>query len=124
MQRYTVYFIWKQLYMFREVTPPIIRSAYNCIYSTCYLSHRYCHLPLSWKYSNSSTIDNSIFISGNCSICFGWYHQPSSGAQTTVSTASGICHIVTATCRYRGSMPTPTTDNGIFISGNCSICFG
>jgi hypothetical protein len=32
----------------------------------------------------------------------GWYHYPSSGAHTTVSTASGICHTVTATCRYRG----------------------
>ena len=32
----------------------------------------------------------------------GWYLHPSSGAQTTVSTASGICHTVTATCCYRG----------------------
>jgi hypothetical protein len=46
MQRYTVYFIWNLLYMFRVVTPPIIRSAYNCIYSIWYLSHRYCYLPL------------------------------------------------------------------------------
>ena len=38
MQRYTVYFIWKLLYMFRVVPPPIIRSAYNCIYSIWYLS--------------------------------------------------------------------------------------
>ena len=43
MQRYTVYFIWKLLYMFRAVPPPIIRSANNCIYSICYLSHRYCY---------------------------------------------------------------------------------
>ena len=42
-------YIWKLLYMFRAVPPPIIRSAYNCIYSIWYLSHRYC-------YSNSSTI--------------------------------------------------------------------
>jgi len=28
------------------------------------------------------------------------YLHPSSGAQTTVSTASGICHTVIATCRY------------------------
>jgi hypothetical protein len=35
--------------MFRVVTPPIIRSAYNCIYSIWYLSHRYCYLSLSWK---------------------------------------------------------------------------
>jgi len=43
-----------------------------------------------------------FILSGNCSTCFGWYLYPSSGAQTTVSTASGICHTVTATCRYRG----------------------
>jgi hypothetical protein len=30
----------------------------------------------------------------------GWYHYPSAGAHTTVSTASGICRTVTATCRY------------------------
>jgi len=34
---------------------------------------------------------HSLFISGNCSKCFGWYFHPSSGAHTTVSTASGIC---------------------------------
>jgi len=38
MQRYTVYFIFKLLYMFRVVPPPIIRSANNCIYSIWY-----CH---------------------------------------------------------------------------------
>jgi len=31
---------------------------------------------------------------------------PLSGAQTTVSTASGICCTVTATCRYRGRVGT------------------
>jgi hypothetical protein len=41
-------------------------------------------------------------LSGNCSTCFGWYHHPSSGAQTTVSTASDICHTVIAICRYCG----------------------
>jgi hypothetical protein len=46
MQRYRVYFIWKLLYMFWVVTPPIIRSANNCIYSIWYLSHRYRYLPL------------------------------------------------------------------------------
>ena len=52
MQRYTVYFIWKLLDMFRVVLPSIIRSAYNYIYSIWYLSHRYCYLPLSWKIWN------------------------------------------------------------------------
>jgi len=44
---------------------------------------------------------HSLFISGNCSTCLGWYVHPSSGAHTTVSTASGICHTVTATCRQQ-----------------------
>jgi hypothetical protein len=52
MQRYTIYCIWKLLYMFRVLPPPIIRSANNCIYSIWYLSHRYCYLPLSWKSRN------------------------------------------------------------------------
>jgi hypothetical protein len=49
MQRYTFYFIWNLLYMFRLVPSPIIRGANNCIYSIWYLSHRYCYLPLSWE---------------------------------------------------------------------------
>jgi len=40
-------YIWKPLYIFRVVPPPIIRSANNCIYSIWYLSHRYCYL-LCW----------------------------------------------------------------------------
>ena len=44
-------YIWKLLYMFRVVPPPIIRSAYNCIYIYCY-----CFLPLSWRSWNSSII--------------------------------------------------------------------
>jgi hypothetical protein len=36
-------------YTFRVVLSPIIRSAYTCIYSIWYLSHRYSYLPLSWK---------------------------------------------------------------------------
>ena len=65
---------------------------------------------------------HSLFMSGNCSTCFGWYLHPSSGAQTTVSTASGICHTVTATCRYRGRVGTglsvTTTDavNTFFLN--------
>ena len=31
---------------------------------------------------------HGLFISGNCSKCFAWYLNPSSGAHTTVSTAS------------------------------------
>ena len=40
---------WKLLYMFRVLLPPIIRCAYECMYSIWYLSHRYCYLQLSWR---------------------------------------------------------------------------
>ena len=43
----------------------------------------------------------TVILSENRSTCFEWYHDPSSGAQTTVSTASGISHTVIAICRYR-----------------------
>jgi hypothetical protein len=64
---------------------------------------------------------HSLFISKKYSTCFGWYFHPSSGAHETVSTAPGICHTVTATCRYRGRVGTglsvlpagPTTANSI-----------
>jgi hypothetical protein len=39
MQVIQFIYIWKLLYMLRVVLPPIIRSAYNCIYSIWYLSH-------------------------------------------------------------------------------------
>jgi len=58
-----------------------LRRTYNCIYSIWYLSHCYCYLPLSWKSWNS-------------------------GAHTTVSTASGICHTVPATCHCHGRVGT------------------
>jgi hypothetical protein len=47
-----------------------------------------------------------FILSGNCSTCFEWYLQPSSGEQTTVSTASGICRTVTVICHYRGRFGT------------------
>jgi hypothetical protein len=43
----------------------------------------------------------SLFVSVNCSTCFGWYLYPSSGAHITVSAASGFSVTVTATCRER-----------------------
>jgi hypothetical protein len=49
---------------------------------------------------------HSLFISGNCSTYFGWYFHPPSEAHTTVSTAYGTCHTVTAICRYRGRVGT------------------
>jgi hypothetical protein len=59
-----------------------------------------------YSFIQQDVTSHSLFISGNCSTCFGWYFHPSSGAHTTVSTASGICHNVTAICRYRGRVGT------------------
>ena len=59
-----------------------------------------------YSYIPQDTTLHSLFISENCSTCFGWHFHPSSRAHTTVSTASGICHTVTAICRYRGRVGT------------------
>ena len=70
---------------------------------------RLCRPPNSipiYVYIQQDATLHSLFISGNCSTCFGWYFHPSSGAHTTLSTASGICHTVTAICRYRGRVGT------------------
>ena len=48
-----IYF-WKLLYMSRVVSPPIIRSTYNCIHSICHLSNHNCYLLLSWRSWNST----------------------------------------------------------------------
>jgi hypothetical protein len=38
----------KLLYMFRVVSPPIIRSSYHCIYSIWHYCDRYCNRSLMW----------------------------------------------------------------------------
>ena len=79
------------------------------------------HLSLSWagpirsSYPNPTSwrsililsshlrlgLPSGLFISVNCSTCFGWYLHPSSTAHITVSTVSGITETVTTTCRER-----------------------
>ena len=68
-------YIWKLLYMFRVVPPPIIRSAYNCIYSIWYLSHRYCYLLLIAA-GRSSGVTNSRCCRYSCMTPDDglWYH--------------------------------------------------
>jgi hypothetical protein len=59
--------------MFRVVLPPIIRNAYNYIYSIWYLSHRYCYLPLSWKSWNrfECAVDTVVCVPDD-----GWKYHP------------------------------------------------
>jgi len=46
---HTVYFICELLYMYRVVSPPIIRSTNNCIYSIwLVLVNSCCYLSPSW----------------------------------------------------------------------------
>ena len=47
-----------------------------------------------------------LFISGKLLYMFRVVLHPSSGAHTTVFTASSTCQTVTATCRYRGRVGT------------------
>jgi len=80
---------------------------------TSHLRHRFAH-RLLWCCTNAERYKvysdiyptrcnvTQLILSGNCSTCFGWYLHPKSGAHSTVSTASGICHTVSATCRYSG----------------------
>jgi hypothetical protein len=85
------------------LTPPVAYSSHAC--------HMLSGLRVTALHSNYVSYCNTqpakcnvtqFIVSGNCSTCFGRYLHPSSRAQTTVSTAYGICHTVTATCHYRG----------------------
>jgi hypothetical protein len=51
------------------------------------------------RYTVYLYLETALHISGGTS-------TPSSGAHTTVSTASDICRTVTAICRYRGRVGT------------------
>jgi len=45
---YSLLYFCKLLYMFRAVTPPIIRSTYNCNYNIWHCSNSLGYLPLWW----------------------------------------------------------------------------
>jgi hypothetical protein len=62
------------------------------------------HLRIPIYIQQKSKLQFVIF--GDCYACFGWYFHPTSGAHTTISTTSGICHTVTAICSYRGGVGT------------------
>ena len=87
MWSFTLHFLYRRQYYSTLITICKFTLLYSNIYPTR------CNFT-------------QFILSGNCSTCFGWYHHPSSGEETTVSTASGICHTVTATCFYRGRVGT------------------
>jgi hypothetical protein len=70
------------------------------------VENRVSLIVFQYMYIQQHATLHSLFISGNCYTCFGWCFNPSSEAQTTVYTASGICHTVSAICLYRGIVGT------------------
>jgi hypothetical protein len=100
MQHYTVYFIWKLLYMFQVVHPPIIRRTYNCIYSIWYLSCHYCYLPLLWKSWNwyecvvadsSNGMTNTRCCRYSCMCSWWWVEVPPETCRA-VSRYNKVCN--------------------------------
>ena len=87
----------KLLYMFQVVSPPIIRSTHNCIYSIWYLSNRYCYLLLLWK--SWSWFECSV---GNVLICFGQFphHTQISSNFSTIVAGSSNGLTSTRYCKY------------------------
>jgi len=78
---YSLLYFCKVLYMFRVITPPIIRSTYNCNYS---IWHRLYCLPLSWrrwnwkfKISTTAEVSRDCLTSARCCnysyMCSWWW---------------------------------------------------
>jgi hypothetical protein len=85
----------------------ILTSIVICDVSLCGLKNWFFNI--SEEYSNIYRTRCNVtqfILSGNCSTHFKWYLHPSSRVKTTVSTPSGVCHTVTAVCRYRGKVGT------------------
>jgi hypothetical protein len=104
MQHYTLYFIWKLLYIFRLVPSPIIRRANKCIYSIWYLSHRYCYLPLSLISTIAADINNGVTNTRCCRYsCLPVHHPQHTQTSSNSSTiAAGSSNGVTNTryCKF------------------------
>jgi hypothetical protein len=94
-----LFFVRESLCVFSKVKTGILSIIYVNPYLLMWRIRWANNIP---KYIQRDAALHSLFISGNCSTCFECYLHPSSGAHTTVSTASGICQTVTAICRYSG----------------------
>jgi len=79
-----------------------------------------CEIIFQYISKQDATL-HSLFISGNCSTCFGWYLHPSSGAQTTKKNPNILIYIRNYISIY---IQQDATLHSLFISGNCCTCFG
>jgi len=97
-QRYTVYFIWKLLYIFRALPPPIIRSANNCIYRIWCLSHRYATCSYRGRVGT-----------------WNWFEFAVGGVRhsqhTHTHTQTFICWTLSGSVRYLTTSNNYTSDN-------------
>jgi len=83
---YSLLYFCKLLYMFRSVTPPIIRSKYKCNYSIWYWSDRLCYLSLwwrSWKVAETVWPVPDALITVICAPDDGWSYHPKHVEQFT-----------------------------------------
>ena len=120
-----IYFC-KLLYTFRVVSPPIIRSTYNFIYSIWHLSNRNCYLSLSWrswncKQANSGIVAFTVWQVPDvvdtvvCAPDDGWRYHPKSVEQLTE--INKLCNV--ASCwiyiMYLRCTDPWTLDSNIFL---------
>jgi hypothetical protein len=82
--------------MFRVVLPPSIRSAYNCIYSIWYLSHRYCYLPLVTVWQIPDAVDTVVYAPDD-----GWWYHPKHVEQILDKINCVTLHVVGYILEYR-----------------------
>ena len=92
-----------------EATGDIIRrKCISCWINTTALTHLEYAILVSIIIQQYATIF-SLFISVNCSTCFGWDLHPSSGTHITATTASGINETVTAILLLKCDGTSPET---------------
>ena len=68
------------------------------------------------RYTVYLYLETALHVSGGT---IGWYHHPSSGAYTTVSTASGICHPQRTQTGSNSSTIAADSSNGVTNTRCC-----
>ena len=71
------------------------------------------------KYNQQDATLHSLFISVNCSTCFGWIPHPSSGAQNCIYS---IWYLLNRYC-YHGRVETAGSSNGLTNTRCCRYSF-
>ena len=99
-------YVWKLLYMFRVVSPPILRSTHNCIYSILHLSDRKLlpvaiieELELLFSSISSTivTVSSNGLASTRCCryscVCSWWWVEIPPETRRAVSRYNKLCNL-------------------------------